>query len=60
MPVCRRAACSQLTEVSKQYHDDPLCKISSPGAGAQCEVTITAPSEMKAPVYVYYEVPAHL
>jgi hypothetical protein len=48
-------ASSELTEVTKQYDNDPNCKILYSGAHAKCDVKLTAPNDMKAPVYVYYE-----
>jgi hypothetical protein len=45
--------------MSEQYDGDGAandkCKIYSSGAGSTCTVEFTAPNDMAAPVYVYYQ-----
>lgn len=48
----------QITEISEQYDGDGAsgaCKIYSSGAGTTCTVSFTAPNDMAAPVYIYYQ-----
>ena len=65
--VCHAASAS-VVEVSRRYDHLPECatgffatpdevrtQTQTNGEGTTCEVTLTVPERMRAPVYVYYE-----
>jgi hypothetical protein len=53
------SASSEITELSVQYDGDGAtnqgCQIDHAGASKSCKVSMTAPVDMAAPVYVYYQ-----